>query len=268
MSSWKQAVAQAFDAADGYDRAATIQAVVAQRLADGIAARSEAPCRRVLEIGCGTGLLTQALRSRLATGQSLVTDIAPAMVARCRRRLGGAPGLNFAVMDGERPCLAQEAGFDLICSSLAAQWFEDLPGALEQLAGLLTPGGLLAVATLTAGTFREWSGARAACALPHATPTFPTERTLRRLRFDACTSQIVAETLSEAHPDGHSFLRALRAIGAQTPADGRVPLSAGALRRVLRQFEAGGAGVTYAVAYCFVRRTGDVPRARPDLHPI
>lgn len=208
----------------------------------------------MLEIGCGTGLLTQALRARLAPGAMLVTDIAPAMVARCRTRCGD-PGSRFAVMDGERPAVAP--GFDLIASSLAAQWFGDLPAALRGLAALLRPGGLMAVATLARGTFREWEAAHAGLGLAASTPAYPQPDDLARIVIDGCTTRTVCEDLVEDHADGRSFLRALRAIGAGTASPGGVPLSAGALRGVLRRFEDEGARVTYTVATCLVRKGAD-----------
>lgn len=251
MLSWKRAVARAFDGAEGYDGAASIQAEAAGRLAAEIARQPLNARPRILEIGCGTGLLTAALRSRMATGSMLVSDLAPAMVRRCRARFGEDPDLRFLVMDGERPCLAP--GFDLICSNLAAQWFEDLPAALGRLAALLAPRGLLAVSTLGDGTFREWRAAHSALGLEAGTPNYPPLAALQALRFEGCTTTVTAETLVEAHADGRAFLKALRAIGAGTPAL-RPALSTGALRRVLHRFDEGGASATYVVASVLIRR--------------
>lgn len=253
MSSWKQAVARAFDGAEGYDRAAGIQSRIAARLAERIAALPLAPAPRVLEIGCGTGFLTAALRARLAPRSLLATDIAPGMIARARARAPEDGGLRYLVMDGERPCLAPVPRFDLIASSLAVQWFEDLPGAVETLSRLLAPGGWLALATLADGTFAEWRRAHLAQGCAPATPAYPTPASLRAIGAPGCTLSVETEPLVEAHPDGRAFLSALRAIGAGTPRGGR-PLPAGALRRVLRDFDAAGARVTYRVATCLVRR--------------
>jgi malonyl-CoA O-methyltransferase len=253
MRSWKQAVARAFDGAEGYDGAAAIQAAVAGRLAQRIGVEALAANPRILEVGCGTGLLTAALL-RLGTGGTLVaSDIAPGMILRCRSRLADAPDLRFVAMDGERPCLAP--GFDLIASSLAAQWFEDLPGTLARLGALLAPGGLLAVATLASGTFAEWRAAHAALGFEAATPLYPSLADLAALRIPGCTLTVAVEPMVERHADGRAFLGALRAIGAHTPGGGQ-PLSPGALRRVLRQFEGDGSEVTYEVATLLMRRTG------------
>src|SRR3546814_14322438 len=64
-------------------------------------------------------------------------------------------------MDGEAPIFEGE-WFDLILSSLAFQWFDDLGGAVGRLAGLLRPGGSLIFSTLGRGSFARWRSAHAA----------------------------------------------------------------------------------------------------------
>ncbi|WP_019906289.1 methyltransferase domain-containing protein [Methylobacterium sp. 77] len=251
MRPWKQAVARAFDGAEGYDAAGVIQAVVAERLAQRIIGRPLPQAPRILEIGCGTGFLTQALLAHVTPSLMIASDLAPAMVQRARERLRGRGGSRFLVMDGERPCLSP--GFDLICSSLAAQWFEDLETALGRLAGLLAPGGFLAVTTLASGTFREWHEAHHAAGHRPATPSYPTADTLARLRFEGCTSSLSLEPVVERHADGRAFLHSLRTIGAGTPASAGT-LSPGALRAIIRRFEEGGSAITYEVAVLEIRR--------------
>ncbi|WP_375408746.1 methyltransferase domain-containing protein [uncultured Methylobacterium sp.] len=250
MPSWKPAVASAFDRAEGYEAAAATQAIVADRLAATILRQDLPPVPRVLEIGCGTGLLTRRLREAFPASPLLVTDLAPAMVARCRARMPDET-TRFLVMDAERPCL--RPGFDLVASSLAAQWFEDLPGTVRALSGLLAPRGLLAVTTLAAGTFREWAEAHAGEGLASATPAYPSGDGLTALACEGCAVAVSVAPVVEAHADGRAFLRSLRAIGAATPGADR-SLTPGALRRVLRRFDAGGARVTYEVATLLIRR--------------
>lgn len=251
MPSWKRAVARAFDRAEGYDAAAVTQAIVAARLAATITGQGTPIPRSILEIGCGTGLLTCDLRDAFPSSRVLATDLAPAMIARCRARMGEDRAVGFLVMDAERPSL--RPGFDLIASSLAAQWFEDLPGTLRALDGLLAPGGLLAVTTLTAGTFREWAQAHADLGLAAATPVYPPAEALAATTIEGATVTVATETVREVHADGRAFLKALREIGAGTPRRAG-QLSSAQMRRVLRRFDAGGTAVTYEVATILVRR--------------
>ena len=142
------------------------------RLAEDIARLDLPPRPRILEIGCGTGLLTRELARRLGPADWMLTDISPAMLEIAR--LGPAPqgSVRYAALDGEHPD-ALPGGYDLICSSLAVQWFGDLNAGLGRLAALLAPGGHLAIATLAEDTFAEWRAAHARAGLDAGTPAIP-----------------------------------------------------------------------------------------------
>ena len=77
--------------------------------------------------------------------------------------------IAFAAMDGE--VLDIEGPFDLIVSSLAFQWFADLPRAIGRLAHRLAPGGHLVFTTMAAGSFAEWRAAHDG--LASGTPDYP-----------------------------------------------------------------------------------------------
>ncbi len=246
-----QAVGRRFDAAaTTYDRFAPLQRLVAGRLADRIAASVPDPGRavRVLEVGCGTGLLTRALRRRLPQAMVVATDLSPAMLQACRARLPGDERLLLLAADALQPAVS--SGFDLICSSLALQWLDDPEASLAALARLLAPGGTLHVATLVAGTLAGWRDAHLAENLFHGGLDHPHPD-----RLAATGGTWDAETISVAYPDGLAFLRGLRGIGADLSPVGRRPLGPGALRRVLRRFEAEHDSVaSYRIAYGSLRR--------------
>ena len=237
----------AFDrAAETYDAAAPVQRAVAIRLAQRIAQLPLPGRPRILEIGCGTGFLTQALREQLPDAEWLVTDLSPRMLAACRTRIGPAPDLAFELMDGERPALPGRS-FDLICSSLALQWFGDLGAALVGLERLLASGGWLAFSTLAEGTLQEWRQAHADCGVECAALDCLSAGALGALLGPR--GRIETETLVQAHADAHGFLGDLKAIGAGSPAPGRPPLGPRAMKQVMRRFEALGAIARYEVAY-------------------
>ena len=73
------------------------------------------PGAAVLEVGCGTGQLTERLAG---SGFRLTAiDIGPSMVAAAQRRLAGA-GVSFQVTSFE-DLAAADASFDLVISSAA-----------------------------------------------------------------------------------------------------------------------------------------------------
>ena len=240
-------------AASGYEDAARLQRLVAHRLAARIADTVPHPDRatlRILEIGCGTGLLTRALRRLLPRARIVATDLAPEMVRACRAGLPGDDRLDVLAMDGASPAVAGD-GFDIVCSSLALQWFADPEAALAGLSRLLVPGGRLAVATLASGSLPEWRDAHRAEGLADGGHDHPTPDRLRR----ACGGAWDTETVVIPYADGLAFLRGLRGIGAHRPAAGHRALDAGRMRRVLRRFEGQyDSTVSYRVAYGSVRR--------------
>ncbi len=252
----KEAIVRAFAAADGYEDRAGLQRRVAEMLAERIAALALPPSPRICEVGCGTGFLSAALAGRIGGGDWLVSDICPPMIDRARARLED-PRFRFAVMDAERPeALAGEEPFDLICSSLAAQWFGDLEGTLQRLFRHVRPGGHLALTIPTAGTFAEWRTAHADVNLKPGTPDFPTADALRSIRLDGIAARVECDCVIEPYRDGRSFLSSLRAIGARTPAASHRPLNPLQMRAVLRRFEHNGAKATYHVATCIFTKRG------------
>ncbi|WP_428374942.1 dethiobiotin synthase [Lichenicoccus sp.] len=235
-----QAVGARFGAAaDRYDHHAAVQRTVAARLADRILAAGLPAAPRILEFGAGTGLLTDALHSRLAgSGHApdwTVTDVSPAMVARSRATRAGHAATRFLSMDAERPSV--RGGYDLICGSLAMQWFSDRPATLRRLAGLLAPGGLLAVSTLCSGSFAAWHAALRAEGLQPAAPDLPGAAVLQAEWPGGGVGAWSCETVLQAHQSGIGFLRGLRAVGADLSRADVRPAEPLALRRALRRFE-------------------------------
>jgi malonyl-CoA O-methyltransferase len=246
------AVARAFGAAEDYDRHAVVQRRVAGMLAERIAGAPLPARPKVLDVGAGTGFLPALLASRLPGARWVISDLSIAMVLRARAGLPAGSGA-FVAMDAARPCFADRS-FDLVCSNLAAQWFDDLAGSIAALAGLVRPGGLLALSTLASGSFVEWRAAHDALGLEPATPDFPAAVSLAQLTPAGMTAEIAVEQIVQCHDDAADLLHGLRGLGATVPRPGRKPLGPRAMRAVMRQFEATGATISYEVAYCLFRR--------------
>ncbi|MFT8895703.1 MAG: dethiobiotin synthase [Acetobacter sp.] len=259
----RTAIAARFGAAGEYDSAATIQRLVARRLLDRIVRtlRDRKPAR-ILEFGCGTGAFTALLKERWPDAELLATDLAPEMLERAKARCGN--DVEFAVMDAASPNLT--GSFDLVCGNLALQWINPPEQALSALYGLLAPRGLLAVSTLAADSFSEWRQAHVQEGVAANIRVYPTHVSFQK-RWPANAvgaalqvpfGQWAFETLVEQTQGGLTFLRGLKRIGATAPVAGGNPLTAGALRRVVRRFDASGAALTWDVALGLFRRP---PRA-------
>ena len=95
---------------------------------------------KVLEIGCGTGQLTQSLASYGFNMTAI--DIGPSMIAAAGRHLAGS-AVSFQVVSFE-DFAAAEASLDLIASGTAFHWV-DPEVKFSKSARLLRPGGWLAL---------------------------------------------------------------------------------------------------------------------------
>lgn len=241
---------QCFDrAAQGYEQHARVQPAIARHLAALIRTRALPRQARILEIGCGTGLLTQALAPHYPMARWLLTDLSPTMLEQARRKLPPGGHNQCRVMDGEHPAFPpSQPRFDLICSSMALQWFRHPAEGLARLARWLAPGGMLAVAVPTTGSLAEWRQAHTALCLAADTLAFPAAEQLRAAAAGlegACSTQ----PYTDQYRNAREFLLGLKGAGATTPQAHRRPLGAGTLRAVCREFDRQGARCTYQVTF-------------------
>ncbi len=91
--------------------------------------------RRVLEAGCGTGLLLSRI-DRVAS-RAIGVDLSAGMLARARER-------GLTVVQGSITALPfADASFDTVCSFKVLAHVPDIDGALRELARVTRPGGHL-----------------------------------------------------------------------------------------------------------------------------
>lgn len=222
-----------------YDQIAWIQPLVAARLAT----RLQGNPSRILEVGCGTGALSIHLKKRFPEAELVFTDISLSMLELCKAKLNGA-GV-FKVMDGERPDPSL-GHFDLITSSLAFQWFEDLPEAIRLLSKQLLPGGKIQFSTLGKENFQEWQGLLKKHDLPSGLQLYPGVKTFPWPM--GTLGKVEEEFITEDHDSGAAFLKALKLIGAGTPRRGYQPLKPEAIKRLLLETSQ-GFQATYHILY-------------------
>ena len=141
MSIKKKIIRYFNQSAMTYDAEATLQAAIAQQLAFRVNNHfsSKKTPKKILEIGCGTGLLSQYMLRSYPAASFVLTDIAHTMVNLCSKRFTHDSRIQAICLDGES--LALQEKFDLIISSMALHWFEDLPSSFNTIIRHLTPGG-------------------------------------------------------------------------------------------------------------------------------
>ncbi|GAB2544208.1 class I SAM-dependent methyltransferase [Nocardia heshunensis] len=99
--------------------------------------------RRIVDIGCGTGILTSRIAEELVPDEVYGIDMSPGMLARARQR---GPLVNWRNEPAEQLGLADES-VDAIVTTTAFHFFNQR-AALAEFHRVLRPGGLLAIDAL------------------------------------------------------------------------------------------------------------------------
>jgi len=108
------------------------------------------PSGDVLEIACGTGLLTRHVRDRLDPALGLVaTDLSPAMLDYARRKLGDARGIAWREADAAKLPF-RDCEFGAIVCGFGFMFVPDKDAAFSEARRVLEDGGLL--------LFNVWQG--------------------------------------------------------------------------------------------------------------
>jgi malonyl-CoA O-methyltransferase len=260
----KAAISRSFSAAAGaYDGWASAQDEIAEALVRRLPEGASAG--RIVELGCGTGLLAARLLRRFPEATLLGLDLAEGMIGACRRGFASEPRARFVLADAEDPAACrltpQLCAVDLVAASCSAQWFADPAGTFRRWAATLAPGGLLAVALLVRGSYAELDAAhREALGTPFQGLPFPREDEALAAASPPGVVPLVVEATSVAvrYPSARAALGSFRGIGAVLrDQPGRAVLGAGRMRRLLAAYEArsggGGALVTHRVLHVVAR---------------
>ena len=144
-----------------YDRLATTQREIARRLAKSILATTELQnAKSILEIGCGTGFLTEELVSIYPEADLTVLDISPVMLDATRAKLGSSRN-NINYIEADILDASFEQKFDLIVSSSTLQWVTELPRCFSQFHKYAHSNSYCLVSLFVKGTLSEVAAARA-----------------------------------------------------------------------------------------------------------
>jgi ubiquinone/menaquinone biosynthesis C-methylase UbiE len=144
-------------AAASYERYWQAQLAPAQeRLLDFAALQ---PGERVLDIACGTGLVTLPAAERVGpSGSVMATDISEAMITRIRDEAArrGLSHLTAARMDAERLDVP-DASVDVVLCALGLMYVPDPLVACAEMRRVLAPGGRAVVAVWGARSRCGWA---------------------------------------------------------------------------------------------------------------
>ena len=130
-----------------YDKNAIAQEIMANKLIDLL---PQKPYRKILEIGCGTGILTKKISSNFSPEILTINDI----VEECEKYTKQIyPNSNFIGGDINKIVLPEK--YDLIISNAVFQWFENPQPLINRLMQHLESNGILAFSSFSKENFYE-----------------------------------------------------------------------------------------------------------------
>ena len=140
-------------AAPQYESAAVVQREVADRLAERLAWLLIEPAV-VLDLGCGTGLLSEALVGKYPDATLINIDAAFSML--CSNQ---ATKRGHAVCADALALPLQTNSIDLIVSSLMIHWIDDQQAFWKEIKRILRPGGMIVFTASGPDTLHELQAA-------------------------------------------------------------------------------------------------------------
>ena len=166
----------------------------------------------VLELGCGTGLQTDAFASCFTWEKLYLYDL----IEACRKYHTHRKNVSFQVADINTFVDYPQA--DLILAGATFQWVHDLDALLLRLGHALKPGGLLAFTTFAPGNLREVS------AITGAGLSYLTEDELCKKLIQAGLNPEVSEEqkMVELFCSPRAVLAHLKATGVTASSENRV----------------------------------------------
>lgn len=182
--------------AEIYDEKAQLQKNVAKKLASFLPKSSY---ENILEIGCGTGFMTEYLANVYPDAQKHITDLSPEMVELCAEKFKDTPNMTFGVLDGQAKKIAK--GYDLVVSSMCVQWFDAPNDVLKEW----KTHADVCFATLGPDNFKEWRALLAGLDLPFG----------GRILTDL--PGVISDEIKQVpYSSAYDFLKELKQIGAET----------------------------------------------------
>ncbi len=248
-------------AAQSYHNESNVQRAVAEKVAASIPAREE--IESILEIGCGTGFLTELLSRRFPGALIDAVDIARPMIDLARERIGECGRIRWHVADARQ--FRPDKDFPLIISSSALHWMTPISETVKRLAGMLEPGGNLVSALMVNGTLEELHAART-CLFPAKTAPVCMPDAEEVLEALAVAGLHIEHSSQEVHQERYdsarSFLQSLNRQGVTgAPNIGCKLLNRTELRKLTGYYDrrfstpAGGIFATYRVLYVTAKKT-------------
>lgn len=272
----KQQVRKGFaNAAHTYEDAAVVQREITRRVCERVEQFSLNP-RRILDLGCGLGQISQHLIELFPDADYFGLDFAHSMLSEGRKRSSNV-NVHWICADIEQLPVCAE-GFDLIVSTSTLHWCDSPEHVYGSCLNILANGGLMLFSTFGPDTLKELRTcfASAGSGAAHVNQ-FEDMHTLGDWLlaggFDAPV--VEAEKITVRYASPRQLMKDLRHTGANNHLRQRASGLYGSRRMqaVMSEYEklrlpTGEYPATYEVIYAHARKSGRRVSAPDSATPV
>ena len=183
---------------------------------------------KILEIGSGTGILTNYIVSKYPNSQITLIDISESMIESCKSKFGNR--INYIISDAE--AYEFEDKFDLIISNATFQWFNNINETVDKYRKLLTKNGKFIFSIFAEGTYKELNESFRRFSEEYKySQDFISLAELKKI------GKIVKEEYYiEEYDSLLDFLKSIKGIGAQSGLNNKKTLTPNIIRAVEKEY--------------------------------
>lgn len=210
---------------DTYEQFAKVQKHMANKLLSFIPFEKNI---KILEIGSGTGILTRKIIEKFPDSKITIMDISERMIDKCKKEFGFT--LEYILADAENYEFQDK--YDLIISNATFQWFDDLDSSIRKLKEALNKKGKIYFSTFCKGTYEELS-----LSFLKVSSEYIYSQSFIEIRELSEYGEIMeSEIYTEHYESLLEFLKAIKAIGAQSSLENKKSLTKNVIRRVEEEY--------------------------------
>jgi len=244
-------------AAHSYDMHSKLQELISKKLHERLSDINIHP-KNILDLGSGTGINGLYLEKKYKKLHIINYDFAEKMLVNSRKK---QPNIIKRILNGNKFSYVcgdiEELGFapnsfDLIWSSSALQWCNDLPKILKMIEIILKPGGLFIFSTFGPNTLKELRIIN-----NHSVNTFVHADNIKNMLLSnkLINPTLEVENFILSYPSVEKFFKDIKGIGASS-SSGQSSYGLGGKAKITKIKEAyellrveGVLPVTYEVIY-------------------